>query len=84
MNYSNTILDAKEIKTLRQMEFPLTHALDSGNSASWHWEGNGKKMYLSASYYLQIGYTPCESSHGETGVIDHIHPEDRAKTDHSR
>ena len=81
MDSSNKMLDVKEIQNLSRMEFPIIHALVSGNSAFWHWEGNGGKMYLSASYYLMLGYTPYESSRKETGIIDHIHLKDKAKTE---
>lgn len=67
------------IEKLEKTELMLNQALAFGKGALWHWEGNDTKFYLSASYYQVLGFLPYESLSKETGLIDHIHPEDRFK-----
>ena len=81
MNQSKKTIDKDLMKNLEPMELMLTHALASGNSALWHWETGGEKIYLSASYYLMLGYHPFESGTDHPGLIDHIHPGDKSKTE---
>ncbi|MCK5165002.1 MAG: PAS domain-containing protein [Desulfobacula sp.] len=69
------------IEKLEKKELMLNQALAFGKSALWHWEGNDKKFYLSASYYQMLGFLPYESLSKNPGLIDHIHPDDRLKTE---
>ena len=79
MNSIFQSLDQKNAEILKKMESMLTQSLSAGSSALWHWEQNTSKIYISASYYLQLGFSPYGKEAGDTGLIDHIHPEDKEK-----
>lgn len=81
MNHPSDSIDKRQVENLNNMESLLTKALVSGDTALWHWKGDGKNVYLSASYYLMLGYKPYEPCLKENGMIDHIHPKDRVKTE---
>lgn len=70
----------KEMEPLNNGESLLNKALVSGKTALFCWEGGKTKASLSQSYYLLLGY-PTDTHSPHSAIVDHIHPEDRIKTE---
>ena len=70
----------KEMNSLLNEKSLINKALVSGNTALFYWEDGKTKACLSPSYYLLLGY-PADTHSPQSGIVDHIHPEDRIKTE---
>jgi len=62
---------------LSDVDSMVNKALFADNSALWRFEPVNNKFFISASYYLLLGYPPYESHDDYSGFIDYVHPDDR-------
>ena len=67
--------DSKEL--LQDVDSMLNQGLLAGKSALWHYTPGNNRFFISASYYLLLGYPPYESHNDYSGFIDHVHLDDK-------
>ena len=66
---------------LKDLESNLTAALTVGKGALFEFNVNDQMLYLSESYYRWLGYNSYEKAKKNSGLIDYIHLNDRARVE---
>ena len=71
-------MEKVKMDILEGLESNLTTALTSGNGALFEFNVSEQNLFLSDSYYRWLGYSPFEKNNN-SGLVDHIHPNDRMR-----